>query len=76
MSKPKNKGQTATVTINFEDGTTKEIKLNYAVEINTSADKLKCLEIRETRSGEWILSFTASLFEGKKLKTFDFKKDG
>ena len=75
MSKQKKNKQTGTVTINFEDGTSKEIKLAYAVSINTSDDKLKCLEIRETRGGEWILSFTTSLFEGKKLRDFNFKKD-
>ena len=56
---------TATLTITFDDGSSRQITVEKAVEVNTSTE-FQELSFRSTRKG-WVMAFTKSLFEGKKL---------
>lgn len=62
-----------TLTIQFEDGSSKEIALSPKVLVS-SHPGLQAIEFRENRSGEWSLYFTERTMEGKKLKSIQFTK--
>ncbi len=62
------------LTLTFEDGTFREIVLKKAIEINLTGEHKQSLEFRETKSGEWIMSFTKSLFGDKKIRQIEASK--
>lgn len=66
---------TATLTLNFEDGTSKQITLAHAVELDVSSHLKQSLEFRQTKPDRWIMSYTKPLFDGKKISTITFAKD-
>lgn len=56
---------TALLTISFDDGTTKQIVVDKAIEVDTSSTQQE-LSFRRTKKG-WVMAFTKSLLDGKKL---------
>lgn len=66
---------TATLTIQFDDGSAETITLDHAIEINTSPDKLQALEFRETKQGKWVMTFTAELWRGRRFQEIHVGKD-
>jgi hypothetical protein len=66
---------TATLKIEFEDGTSKEIVLNKAIEINIGSDRKQSIEFRETKNGEWVMAFTSPVLEGKNFKEITISKN-
>lgn len=56
---------TATLMITFDDGSSRQIAVGKAIEIDT-ASEFQELSFRSTRKG-WVMAFTKPLFEGKKL---------
>lgn len=59
------------LTLEFTDGTTKEIELDHAVEAKHHG--LQSFEFRELKEGKWILYFVSRLFGGRKLKRAVFE---
>lgn len=57
----------AKLTIEFEDSSVEEIVLDSAIEINTPPESLQALEFRQTKSGKWVMTFTAALWKGRKF---------
>jgi len=58
---------TAALTLRFDDGTEKVIELEKAIELDLGPRAKKSLEFRETSKGSWIMTFTSTLMEGRKL---------
>lgn len=54
----------AKLTVYFDDGTSKDIVLEKAIEIDTAGKQE--LSFRETAKG-WVMTFTKSILDGKKL---------
>lgn len=67
------KPKTALMSIEFEDGSTTEIKLNKAFEIDIPPTRKQSIAFAETKNG-WLMSFTKPLFEGKKFKEIKITK--
>jgi len=63
------------LTIEFEDGSSKEIILSHAVEIDVSANQRQSLEFRQTKGDKWIMAFTKPAFEGKKFANISVRKE-
>lgn len=63
-----------TLTIQFEDGSSKEITLSPKVLVSSHSG-LQAIEFRENRSGEWSLYFTERTMEGKKIESITFQKN-
>jgi hypothetical protein len=53
---------TATLTLNFTDGTSKEILIDRVIEIDTPGKQE--ISFRETPKG-WVMAFTKSVKDGK-----------
>lgn len=66
---------TATLQIQFEDGTTKDILLNKAIEMKVGSERKQSIEFRETKDGEWVMAFTSPIFESKKFKQISITKN-
>lgn len=61
---------TASLTITFEDGTTKELPLcGNAIEIDHN--RLQEIRFGQTKKG-WMFSFTKPTMEGKKIREIKF----
>lgn len=67
--------KTATLTLNFEDGTHKDIILSKAIELRIGEERKQSLEFRETKNGEWVMAYTSPLLEGKSLKNVNMEKN-
>lgn len=61
-SQPKNR---AKLTITFEDGSTKEIVMEKAIEIKVPEQQEICF--RPDKNGNWSMIYYTDTFEGKKL---------
>jgi len=61
---------TATLTINFEDGTYREIPIVKVLE--ASVPGTQEVSFRETSNGQWIMVMTKSVRGNKKLSKFGF----
>ena len=61
------------MSIEFEDGSIKEIELNRAIEIDIPPTRKQSIAFGETKNG-WLMSFTKPLFEGKKFKEIKITK--
>jgi len=59
----------AKLILTFDDGTTKEIVLNNAVEINVPGQEVG---IRQDKKGQWFMYYKPETFEGKKLAEDNF----
>lgn len=67
---------TATLKINFDDGSSKEITLHKAIEMRVGPERKQSIEFRETSDGTWVMAFTSPLFESKKFSNIEvFKND-
>lgn len=66
---------TATLTIQFEDGSAETISLANAIEIGTDPSRPQSLEFRQTKDGKWVMTFTAGLWRGRKFQEIRVKKD-
>jgi hypothetical protein len=66
---------TALLTITFTDGTTKELDLGSAcVEINLPPESRQSIAVNQTHKGEFRLSFTKPLMEGKRFQKIVIEK--
>lgn len=61
---------TATLTVNFSDGSSKTIELKKLIEIDTHG--VQEIGFRQTKSGEWLMTCTKSFLEGKNLSDHSF----
>jgi len=62
--------------INFTDGSHKRIGLEKAIELDLTGDRLRSLELRETRAGHWIMAYDKRLMQGKRgLETIVIAND-
>lgn len=66
---------TATLTIDFEDGTQEKIELDKAIELKLSDERLKSIEFRECKNGKWIMSYASHLFKGRKFTNVHCSKE-
>jgi hypothetical protein len=60
---------TATLTLAFNDGSTREISLTKAIEVDTPGRRE--ISFREAASG-WVMTFTKSLKDGKTFDSHNF----
>lgn len=65
---------TATLSINFEDGTSKQIELTSVIEMRITPERRQSLEFRETTKG-WVMAYTTPLFEDKKISDISIYKN-
>ncbi len=68
MSRP------ATLTLTFEDGSSKQIDVHVAIEIDVSPERKQSIEFRQSSNGKWVMSFTKPIFEGKRIESIAFVK--
>jgi hypothetical protein len=59
------------LTLTFKDGTTKTIELKNAIEIDVKGPHKQSIEFRQTNGDTWIMSFTKSFFDGKKISKIE-----
>ncbi len=65
----------ATLTIEFEDGTSKVIDLGpKCIEIDISPESRQSIAINGNAAGSFLMSFTKPLMDGKKFKSITIKK--
>ncbi len=64
----------ATLTLTFEDGSTRELELQHAVEIGVGPQAKESISFHQKASGEWIMAFTKPTFQGKKISTVKMEK--
>ena len=64
----------ASLTLDFEDGSQTVLTLSKAIEINTLPQTKQSLCFNQTSKGDWVMSFTKAMFEGKKINTISMKK--
>jgi hypothetical protein len=66
---------TATLQIKFDDGTTEDIILQKAIELDIGEDRKQSIEFRETKNGQWVMTFTKPIFKGKKFEHISIMKN-
>lgn len=66
---------TATLEINYEDGTKESIVLDRAIELNISEDRPKSLCFNQLTNGKWVMTVTKHLFNGKKFDNVQCSKN-
>jgi hypothetical protein len=65
----------ASLTISFEDGTTKVISLGQkCIEIDLPPESRQSIAVNQTPRGEFRLSFTKPMMDGKKFKSITIMK--
>lgn len=57
-----------TLTIHFTDGSSKEVYITKAFELQISPERKQSIEFRETGKG-WVMSYSKGTFEGKELES-------
>lgn len=66
---------TALLIIHFEDGSTREIPLgDKCIQINLPPESRQSIAVKQKPSGEFQMSFTAPLMEGKKFSKIVIEK--
>lgn len=58
---------TATLEINYEDGSKETILLEKVIELQLPDDRPKSLSFNQTTKGTWLMTITKNLFNGKKF---------
>lgn len=67
------KPKTGLMSIKFEDGSTTEIVLEKAIELDLPSTAKQSIQFSQSGKG-WLMSFTKPLFEGKKFKEIRITK--